>query len=687
MNKTEAKKRIEALKKEINKIRYAYHVLDKQIVPDSIKDSLQHELFKLEQTYPEFITPDSPTQRVGGAPLKEFKKVTHKTPMLSMEDVFEFKELQDWETRIIKIIPNDKFDYFAELKMDGLAVSLLYQNGILVKASTRGDGKVGEDITNNIKTVEAIPLQLNFEIRNPNDETMSNDQIFKLQKVLNRIQGGEFEARGEIFLPKKSFEKLNLEQEKKGLPKFANPRNAAAGSLRQLNPKITASRGLDFFIYGTPTDIDIDSQKELYDIAKILGFRTNENNKECKALSDTDKFHNYWHKFRKNLPYLTDGVVVKVNDLFLQKRLGSVGKAYRWEIAYKFPAEQVTTIVKDIIVQVGRTGALTPVAVLDPVNVAGSVVSRATLHNEDEILRKDIRVNDTVIIQKAGDVIPEVVESLKDLRSKNSKIFKMPLTCPVCGGPVIRPEGEVIHRCADKNCLVRVKRNLVHFVSKGAFDIDGLGPKILDQLFDNGLVKSPVDLFKLLPGDLEPLERFAEKSSQNIFEAINKAKKISLDRFIYALGIRMVGKEMSQDLAMQFGTIENIENAKLDDFNRMYGVAEKTAQMIYEWFLDKKNIELIKNLRKAGVEIKPYHSPVKADKLKGKSFVVTGTLPNLSREEMHKKIIQYGGEVHTSVSTKTDYVISGENPGSKAQKAKQLGIKMISENDFLNLLK
>ncbi len=676
MNKIEAKKRIETLKKEINKIRYAYHVLDKQIVPDSVKDSLQHELFKLEQIYPEFITPDSPTQRVGGEPLKEFQKVTHVNPMLSMEDVFSYQELQDWETRIKKIIPNDKFDYFAELKMDGLAVSLLYKKGILVKASTRGDGKVGEDITSNIKTVEAIPLTLNFQIANS-----------KLQKILKQIQNGEFEARGEVFLPKKSFEKLNFEQEKRNLPKFANPRNAAAGSLRQLNPKITASRGLDFFIYGSGTNIEIKSQKELYEVAKVLGFRTNENNQECKILPDTEKFHNYWHEKRKKLPYLTDGIVVKVNDIALQKRLGSVGKAYRWEIAYKFPAEQVTTIVKNIIIQVGRTGALTPVAVLDPVNVAGSVVSRATLHNEDEVHRKDIRIGDTVIIQKAGDVIPEVVESLKDLRPKNSKIFKMPTICPVCGGAVIRPKGEVIHRCADSKCSVRVRRNLVHFVSKGAFDIDGLGPKIIDQLFDSSLVEFPEDLFKLLPGDLEPLERFAEKSSQNVFEAINKSKKIALDRFLYALGIRMVGKETSQDLAIQFGTIENIKKAKLEDFNRMYGVAEKTAQMIFEWFGDKKNLELINNLQKAGVEILPYHSPVKADKLKGKSFVVTGTLPNLSRDEMHKKIIQYGGDVNTSVSVKTNYVIAGENPGSKIEKAKTLGVKIISEKDFLDLIK
>lgn len=681
INKKQAKDRIEKLKKEINKIRYAYHVLDKQIVSDSVKDSLQHELYKLEQQYPEFITEDSPTQRIGGAPLDKFVKVTHETPMLSMEDVFEFDELKDWETRIKRIIPNKKYEYFVEQKMDGLALSLLYKNGILVKAATRGDGRVGEDVTNNVKTIDSIPLRLE-----PRSSIL--DTRNKSLNIEYRSSKLEYlEIRGEIFLPKKSFEKLNKEQKAKSQQLFANPRNAAAGSIRQLDPKITASRGLDFFPYSINTDLGLKTLEESYEFLNKIGFKINKNNKKVKKLAEIEKFHKYWQVERKNLPYLTDGVVVKIDDLNLQKRLGSVGKAYRWEIAYKFPAEQATTIVKDIIVQVGRTGALTPVAVLDPVLVAGSRVSRATLHNEDEVHRKDIRVGDTVIIQKAGDVIPEVVESLKDLRPKNSRVFNMPKTCPVCGGRVIRLEGEAIHRCADPNCSVRIRRGLGHFVSKGAFDIEGLGPQIINQLFDSGLVKSPVDLFKITQGDLQPLERFAEKSSENLFNAIEKSKKISLERFIYALGIRSVGVEMANDLAAQFGTIDKLLNAKYEEIERMYGVAEKTAHAVFDWLQDKKNIGLIDDLRASGVEIMPYKSPVKANKLQGKSFVVTGTLPNISRDDMHKKIIQYGGNVHTSVTSKTDYLIAGENPGSKIDKAKKFGTKIISEKDFLEMVK
>lgn len=672
MNKNEAKKRIEKLKKEIDEIRYSYHVLDKEIVSDAVKDSLQHELFKLEQEYPEFITSDSPSQRVGGQPLDKFVKVMHESPMLSMEDVFLYDELKDWEERIQKIVPNAKLTYFAEQKMDGLALSLIYINGVLHQAATRGDGKIGEDVTKNVKTIESIPLKLNTEL-------LTKDELTFL--LNNKI-----EIRGEVFLPKKEFEKLNEFSSKKDGTKFANPRNAAAGSMRQLDPRITAKRHLDFLPYGIYSSLKIKTQAELYDFASKIGFKTNKYNKKCISLKEVEKFHEYWSKAKTKLPYLTDGVVVKVNDIETQKRLGFVGKAYRWEIAYKFPAEQATTIVRDIIVQVGRTGALTPVAVLDPVLVAGSTVSRATLHNEDEVLRKDIRIGDTVVIQKAGDVIPEVVQSLKNLRPDNAKLFHMPQTCPICGGKVIRKEGEAIHRCADTNCSVRVRRNLGHFVSKGAFDIEGLGPKIIESLFENNLVKSPVDLFKLIPGDLQPLERFAEKSASNLYNAIEKSKTISLDRFIYALGIRMVGKEMSEDLAAQFGTIQKVMDAKYEEIERMYGVAEKTASAFYDWIHDEKNLKLINDLQVVGVKILPYTSLVKANKLNGKSFVVTGTLPTISRDDMHKKIIQYGGDVNTSVTSKTGYLIAGENAGSKLEKAKKFGTKIISEKEFMELI-
>ena len=671
MDKKQTKQRIEKLRKEIDKIRYYYHVLDKQIVPDSVKDSLQHELYKLEKEYPGFVTPDSPTQRIGGKPLDKFNKVKHETPMLSMEDVFNNAELADWEARISRILGKKPDGYFCEQKMDGLAISLLYKNGLLVQATTRGDGVTGEDVTQNVKTIESIPLNLALQ-----------DTGYTLQ---------DLEVRGEVFLPKNSFEKINQQQIANSQQLFANPRNAAAGSIRQLDSKITASRHLDFLPYGmknvTRYKLYVTNQEQIYKFLNKLGFKINKHNKFCKNLEEVNKFHQYWNRARKKLPYLTDGVVVKVNDLATQERLGFIGKAYRWEIAYKFAAEQVTTVVKDIIVQVGRTGALTPVAVLEPVNVSGSTVSRATLHNEDEVHRKDVRIGDTVILQKAGDVIPEVVKVLKNLRPKNTHQFNMPKKCPICGGRVIRPEGGAIHRCADPKCVVRVKRSLYHFASKSAFDIEGLGPKIVDQLFESGLIKSPVDLFKLTTGDLQPLERFAEKSAQNIFDAIQKSKEIELDRFIYALGIRIVGNETAVDLAAQFGSINNLIKAKYEDIERMYGVAEKSAKMIYEWFQNKKNVGLIHDLQKVGVKIKPYHSPVKANKLTGKSFVVTGTLPTISRDDAHKKIIQYGGIVHLSVSAKTDFVILGENPGSKFDKAKKLGVKIIDEKEFLKMIK
>lgn len=673
MNKNEVKQRIQKLKDEINKIRYEYHVNDKQIVSDAVKDSLQHELFLLEQKFPELVTPDSPTQRIGGKPLSKFIKVKHDRPMLSMEDVFQFQELEDWEKRNLKLIVNKNIEYFAEQKMDGLAISIIYENGILVRAATRGDGKIGEDVTKNVKTIDSIPLILNTKLLNKNE----------IDYVLNN----EIEVRGEVFLPKKEFEKLNENSIKKDGFKFANPRNAAAGSMRQLDPKITAMRHLDFLPYGLYSDLKIKTQAELYNFVSKIGFKTNKYNKKCLNLQEVEKFHSFWSKEKLKLPYLTDGVVVKVNDIETQKRLGYVGKAYRWEIAYKFPAEQATTTVLDIIVQVGRTGALTPVAVFKPVLVAGSIVSRATLHNEDEVIRKDVRIGDTVVIQKAGDVIPEVVEVIKNLRPKNTKKFHMPTKCPVCGGKVIRIKGEVIHRCADPNCSVRVRRNLTHFASKGAFNIDGLGPKIVDLLFENNLVKSPIDLFTLTTGDFEPLERFAEKSASNLYNSIQKSKEIALDRFIYSLGIRSVGVEMANDLAAQFGSIEKLLLAKYEEIVRMYGVAEKTARQIYNWFSDKKNMELINNFKKIGVIILPYESKVKTNKLHGKSFVVTGTLPTLSRDETHKKVLQYGGEIQTQVTSKTNYLICGENPGSKLEKAKKFKTKIISEKEFLEMIK
>lgn len=684
MNKKEVKNRIEVLKKEINRHRYLYHVLDKPEISDEAHDSLKHELQELERKYPEFVTPDSPTQRVGGEPLDKFVKVKHETPMMSMEDIFTFEELADWEKRITRILGHKPDEYFVEPKMDGLAISLVYEKGILVRAATRGDGRIGEDVTQNIKTIEAIPLRLEFE--RIKSEINSKFKILN-SKLIDIIKKEKFEVRGEVYISKEEFLRLNEQQEKKGLPKYANPRNIAAGSIRQLDPKIAAERKLDFNIYEVDTDIGNHLHSDNFKIAKMLGFKINPYIKLLKNIKEIKQYFKKMENIRPKLPYQVDGIVVKVNDLLERKKLGIIGKAYRWEIAYKWQPEQVTTVVNDIVVQVGRTGALTPVAVLKPVLLAGSVVSRATLHNEDDIRRKDVRIGDTVIIQKAGDVIPEVVEVLKGMRQKNAKIFHMPKKCPVCKSSVIRIKGEAIHRCTNPECFEVIRRRIIHFASKGAFNIEGLGPKIIDALISNNLIKSAVDLFDLVPGDLEPLERFAEKSSKNIYNAIQNAKKISLERFIYSLSIRLVGKELSEDLAKQFGNLEKFRKASFEEINRMYGVAQKTAREITNWLSKKGHQNFIDDLLKMDIEVKPYHSPVLVNKLVGKSFVVTGTLPTLTREDMHKKIIQHGGKVLSSVTSKTDYLIAGENPGSKYNKAKKLKINIISEQEFIKMIK
>ncbi len=673
MDKQKAKNRIEKLKREINHHRYLYHVLDREEISDAALDSLKHELYDLEQKYPEFITPDSPTQRVGGKPLDKFKKVRHKTRMMSMEDAFNDTELADWETRITRILGHKPTEYFAELKMDGLAVSLIYEKGILIQAATRGDGIIGEDVTQNIRTIEAIPLKL---------------ETSRLETSLrSKIENRSFEVRGEVYLEKKEFEEINKQREKQELQVYANPRNLAAGSIRQLDPKVMAKRKLNFNIYEVTTDLGVKNHSDNFKIAKQLGFKINNQTKIAKDVHEIEKLFKTWEKKRDKLPYQVDGVVIKVNNLKDRQKLGSIGKAYRWEIAYKWAAEQATTLIKDIVVQVGRTGALTPVAVLKPVSVAGSTISRATLHNEDEIHRKDVRIGDTVIIQKAGDVIPEVVEVLKRMRPKNAKKFNMPSKCPICGTKTVRPEGEAIHRCPNKNCASQMRRRIIHFVSKAGVNMEGLGPKIIDQLIDAGLIKSSVDLFKLTPGDLEPLERFAEKSSQNVYDSIQSSKEISLDRFIYSLSIRSTGAEMAVDLAKQFHSLEKFSQTSYEDIRRMYGVADKTAQEIYNWLQNKGHQKFIANLLKLGIKVKNYHSPIKTNKLKGQSFVVTGSLDAMSREQAHKKIIQYGGDVNSSISAKTDYVIAGENPGSKIDKAKKLGVEIIDEKKFLGMIR
>jgi DNA ligase (NAD+) len=681
MNKEEARKRIEVLKKEIDENRYLYHVQDKPRVSDAVDDSLKRELSKLEEEYPELITEDSPTQRVGGAPLDKFVKVRHSSPMLSLNDVFAEDDLKKWQERLEKLVGADRFEksgFFCELKMDGLAVTLIYKNGVFVQGSTRGDGVIGEDVTNNLKTINSIPLKLSSNHLGGAKAHPRGDRSFVDQDI---------EVRGEVYLPRKEFEKLNKIQLEQGLPPYANPRNIAAGSIRQLDPKIAASRNLDFMMYGLAGDSGLQLHSEEHQLAEKLGFKTNPNNKICRDLKEVDGYIKHWNQSRQNLPYQTDGIVVGVNDKSLFNRLGVVGKAPRGQVAYKFPAEEATSVVKDIIVQVGRTGKLTPVAVLEPTLVAGSTVSRATLHNADEIKRKDIKIGDTVIIRKAGDVIPEVVEPIKRMRSGTEKDFKMPSECTICGGEVIKRPGEVDWFCTSKNCAIKEQRQIEHFVSKGAFEIDGLGPKIIEKLIEEGLIQDQADIFDLKEGDLAPLERFAEKSASNLIKSIEDSREIALERFLYALGIRHIGTQMAVEVAGQFGSLEAIMKAEREDYDQMYGVGEKVSDSLIEYLSDAKNQELIKKLIKFGVKVKDYHSPVLVKKLNGQIFVVTGVLETLNRDSAHKKIIQNGGKISSSISKNTDYLIAGESAGSKLDKAKKLGVTIITEDDFLKMIK
>jgi len=667
MDLDKAKLRIEKLKKTINHHRYLYHVQDREEISEAALDSLKHELSQLEREFPELVTADSPTQRVEGKALDKFNKVTHKERMLSLNDVFSFEELKDWEKRIKKLVPNLVGGYYAEVKMDGLAVSLLYIDAVLHRAATRGDGRVGEDVTNNIKTIESVPLRLRVE---------------ELSDQEKRRIMGEVEVRGEIYLEINEFKRINRQQQKRGESVYANPRNLAAGSIRQLDPKITAGRKLSFMGYDLKTDLGQITHKDSHQLLLKLGFPSNQYNQWCRDLKEVEKYYKKIGKIRERLPYQIDGVVVSVNDLSFYDRLGVVGKAPRYMIAYKFPAEQSTTKVLDIEVQVGRTGVLTPVAILEPVNVAGSVVSRATLHNQDEIERKDVRVGDTIVVQKAGDVIPEVVESIKSLRDGSQKKFKFPEVCPVCGGPAKRRKGEAAYRCMNPGCFAQTRRQIMHFVSKPAFNIEGLGPKIIDRLLDEGLINDASDLFELTKGDLQPLARFAEKSIENLISSIQASKEISFDRFIYALGIRHVGVQTAYDLAHHFPDLSELSNAGLEELNQVEGIGEVVAESVNAYFRDDKNLVLIDKLLRLGVK---YRKIKRDSELAGAVFVITGSLEGMSRDEAADLIRSHGGRVSGSVSAKTDYLLAGEKPGSKYDKAEQLGVKIINQAEFNQL--
>ncbi|MCR4284007.1 MAG: NAD-dependent DNA ligase LigA [Parcubacteria group bacterium] len=672
---SKAKERIEKLKKLINHHRYLYHVLDKQEITEAALDSLKHELYELEQSFPDLITTDSPTQRVGGKPLEKFKKIHHKVTQWSFNDVFNEDEIREFDNRVKRLLDKEfgypiakGLEYVSELKIDGFKIILTYERGILKTAATRGDGKVGEDVTANVKTIESIPLHLNKDV----------DCI----------------VEGEIWMGKDEFENLNKERGRKGEQLFANPRNAAAGSIRQLDPKIASSRKLDSFIYdlawldyGHATSVGIEvpeTQIEELSFLKELGFKVNPHFKLCKNIEEVVDFWRVWQKKKDKTKYWIDGVVVKLNNSEWQERLGYTGKAPRFAVALKFPAEQATTVVEDIDVQVGRTGALTPVAHLRPVTIAGSVVSRATLHNEDEIKRLDVRIGDTVILQKAGDIIPDIVSVIKEMRTGKEKLFKMPNVCPICKSKVVFLKDSPIAKCHNKKCATRHRRGLYYFASKKAFDIEGLGPKIIDALLDNNLVQDAADFFDLKEGDITPLERFAEKSAKNLIKAINSRREIDFSRFIISLGIENVGESTAEDLAESFHTIENLEKASIQELEKVSDVGPIVARSIYDWFRDNDNKRFLKKLLPR-VMIKK-QTQVKGAKLKKLKFVLTGSLSKMSRDEAKKMIKQLGGEVSESVSKNTDFVVYGSDPGSKYDKAKKIGVKTINEEEFLEIL-
>lgn len=658
----EIRERVEKLQKTIERHRHLYHTYDKPEISDEAYDALVRELEKLESQYPEFRMGDSPTQRVGGAPLEKFEKVEHKVPQWSFNDAFSEEDMRAFEERVKKALGRTP-QYTAELKIDGLKVVFTYENGKLQRAATRGDGRVGEDVTNNVRMIEAVPLTLT--------------------KPVPCI------IEGEIWMAKSVFSKLNKERKKKGEELFANPRNIAAGSIRQLDPNITRSRRLDNFVYDIATIKGVpepDTQEGELKLLEKLGFKVNPNFELFDDVEGVIKYWKKWTKKKDKEDYLIDGVVVKVNEKKYQDRLGYTGKAPRFGIAFKFPAEQVTTVVENITLQLGRTGVLTPVAILRPVTVAGSTVSRATLHNEDEIKRKDIRIGDTVVLQKAGDVIPEVVSVVKELRTGKEKIFKFPTHFPLCGGDgrIERIPGQAAYRCVAKNSYEQQRRKLAHFASRNVFDIDGLGPKIITQLMNAEIISNFDDIFTIKRGDLETLERFGKKSIENLLNAIEKARTVTLSRFIASLSIPQVGEETGRDLAKHFGSAEKFAQATFEELQAIEGVGPIVAQAVVDWFKNKENKKLFERLLKQ-VRIENVQHRV-SNKLAGQSFVLTGTLDNISREEAKEKIRQAGGNWVSAVSKSTDYVVVGESPGSKADKAKELGIKTLSEREFLRLL-
>lgn len=690
MNKTAAHQRIEHLRREIDRHRHLYHVLDQPEISDEAYDSLFRELVTLEAEFPEWRSDTSPTTRIGAEPRQQFRKVRHAVKQWSFDDCFDVAGLRAWEERTLRFLEKagtmaTTLEYMAELKIDGLKIVLTYEQGRFVRGATRGNGEVGEDVTENLRTIQSLPLLLS--------------------KPVDAI------VVGEAWLSKSELERINARRKTKGEPLFANPRNAAAGSIRQLDSRVTAERKLDSFIYDIEQLDGLlrpDSQQGELALLKELGFKTNPYTELCQTLEAVQVYYETWTQRRDELPYALDGIVIKVNDRNLQETLGYTGKAPRFGIAYKFPAEEGTTIVEEITIQVGRTGALTPVAHLAPVRLAGTTVSRATLHNADEIERLDVRIGDTVIVRKAGDIIPEVVSVLESLRSGREKKFSMPKRCPKCGGAVERQslsrkndmiEYSATTYCVNPRCFAKERETIIHAVSRKGFDIVGLGEKIVEQLMEVGLVSNVADIFELTSGDLAPLERFAEKSADKLSQSIARAKRVDLARFLFALGIRHVGEETAEALALSIGAKlkrkttsprvlwEQATTFDISAWLSMPDIGEKTAHELYQWFHDKGHERLFHHFETAGVEIRlPAVKTGTPLPLLGKTFVLTGELTNFTRDEAKRKIKELGGSVSSSVSQKTDYVVAGRDPGSKYDTAQKLGVKILDEAQFMRLI-
>ena len=664
LSKAEARRRVAHLRQVIEQHNYRYYILDAPEISDAAFDRLMRELRDLEARFPELITPDSPTQRVGIAPAAAFATVRHRQPMLSLDNVFSDDELRAWAKRVERTLGAQDVDVVCELKIDGAAVSLTYEDGRFVRGATRGDGVSGEEITANLRTIKSVPL-----------------------RVKGTRPPALLEVRGEVYLSRQAFESINAERRAADQPPFANPRNAAAGSLRQLDPRITAARPLDIFIYGlgATEGLRLRTHDEALGWLRGAGFKINPVTRLVRSLDEAAAYAGHWTARRDELPYEVDGVVVKVNDYGRQAELGSTSHAPRWAVAYKFPAEQAVTTVREIHVYVGRTGALTPVAVLDPVRVSGVTVTSATLHNEDEVRRKDVRIGDRVVVQRAGEVIPEVVRPLAEQRTGQERPFTMPDTCPACGSTVVRPEGAAVARCVNASCPAQVLGRLMHFCSRGAMNIDRVGPKLLMQLLDRVLIAGPDDLYRLRKEQLLALERMADRSAQNVLDSIEGSKRTTLARLLYALGIRHVGSHIAELLAAHFRDVEAVMTASFEEIRDVEGIGPVIAESVQLFFRQPSNARLVRNLLALGV--RPAAPPrTAAGALAGRQVVITGTLQRFSRAQAEQAVRDHGGTVGSSVSKKTDLVVTGRDPGSKLDRAKKLKVKTVTEAEFVTLL-